>query len=332
MILKIIFGVLLVIIIIEQYCRWHKKSALEMLHPEWFANATIFPYDDFPCNKNKNKYKQTIYNGYRKMKTIRVVIAGLCINIEKQIPKLRDRLKQLGSLFLDYKCVVFENDSKDGTREKLKDIDIIELVDCTENIECKLNRKSARDTGVMSENRMRHMADYRNRLLKYVRNKYSNYHCIIFIDFDIEGPISMDGIAHSFGLYDEWDSISAYGINGLALTLGRPIYYDYLAYDDGNYNINNNLLDAIPIFNKLRNKTIGDDPFKVISGFCGLAIYKMYVINNGVDYTPSDDKYPCEHVIFHKNMIVNGYDKIYINPNMILLSGVQGPYQKYPLY
>ena len=34
----------------------------------------------------------------------------------------------------------------------------------------------------------------------------------------------------------------------------------------------------------------------------------------------------------HTNMIENGYDKIFINPNMILLSGPQGNTDMYPFF
>ena len=58
----------------------------------------------------------------------------------------------------------------------------------------------------------------------------------------------------------------------------------------------------------------------------------MKIILDGINYTPSDNKYTCEHIIFHDNMIKNNYTNIYINPNMIVLAGIQGNTRKLYVY
>ena len=50
----------------------------------------------------------------------------------------------------------------------------------------------------------------------------------------------------------------------------------------------------------------------------------MDVLNSGVNYTPKNLIYKCEHKIFHDNMRNKGFSRIFINPNMIVLVGVQG--------
>jgi hypothetical protein len=55
-----------------------------------------------------------------------------------------------------------------------------------------------------------------------------------------------------------------------------------------------------------------------------MELIKMYVINANINYTPLDNKFPCEHIIFHQNMINNNFTNIYINPNMLVLVGHQG--------
>ena len=124
------------------------------------------------------------------------------------------------------------------------------------------------------------MAHYRNRLLNYIRYNYSTYDCIAMIDFDIKGPININGVAHSFGTYNEWDTISAFGIMGSVVTFGLPYYYDLLAYNDYNskYDFGSNVLHAIPLMYKINKSKIGDNAYKVKSGFCGLAFYKMYIL------------------------------------------------------
>ena len=79
---------------------------------------------------------------------------------------------------------------------------------------------------------------------------------------------------------------------------------------------------------KNKNKLI-----KTTSSFAGMAIYKMEIFrNSNINYIPIDDIYICEHMILSDNMIRNGYDKIYINPNMKILVGVQGDVERYPWY
>ena len=86
------------------------------------------------------------------------------------------------------------------------------------------------------------------------------------------------------------------------------------------------------IFSKMSNIENRNKLIKTTSSFGGLAIYKMEIFNNNINYTPIDDVYICEHIILSDNMIRNGYDKIYINPNMIILVGVQGDVDRYPWY
>jgi hypothetical protein len=339
-ILYVFILLIIILLLLEQYCRRQNKSFLEVLNPHWFEDVTKFPVQDFKCLRNCDDYNNKVKNGYQTMKNKTLVIGGLCRNISGKVESLSKRIEQLGSFYKDYRCIIFENDSTDGTRNLLKNIckknNKIILMDCPEAIDCKLNEIGATYHGMNSEARMKKMAFYRNRVLDYIKENYNYFDCVGFMDFDIQGPINIDGVAHSFGSYNEWDSISAYGIHGCSLSLGSQIYYDTLAYKDidNNYNLSENILDVIPITLSLGKYKIGDKSFKVKSGFCGLAFYKMYVFNDSrnINYIPKDSKYICEHIILHNNMIENGYDKIFINPNMVLLSGPQGDTSTYPFY
>jgi hypothetical protein len=336
-VITLIILLLICLLLLEQYCRWNDKSFLEVLHPNWFADITKFPNYDFKCQRNCNSYNMKVESGYKIMKQKSVVIAGLCINLGSKANTIKTRLEHLGGYFKDYRCVIFENDSVDDTRKILKQIqhenNKIILMDCSDAIECRYKIAKAIDHGALSTKRMEIMADYRNRLLEHIKQNYSNFDCIAMIDLDIKGPINIEGVANSFGFYNDWDSISAYGIMGSAITFGQPYYYDLLAYSDGIHNYGERHSDAIPLFAKINKYDIGDDPYLIKSGFCGLAFYKMAIFRNpAITYTPQDGKYKCEHLILHENMINHGHDKIYINPNMTVLVGTQGRADKLPLY
>lgn len=326
--LKYLIYLILLCIMTQLFCKYKHKTLLELINPEWYKDITIFPYKDFKCKKNCDIYINHINNGYITMKKTKIIFCGLCINIEKNIYNLKKRFEYLGSNFNDYRVIIFENDSIDNTRSLLKIIcsmnNKFELIECEDAKDCKYNIKHAKDHGMFNNIRMMKMVKFRNKLLDYIKKKYSYFDVICMVDLDISGPISLDGIAHSFGNYDIWDAISAYGINGITLTAGQKYYYDLIAYKDHKYNINNNISDAIPIFFNMNKKTIGDDLIKVESGFAGLELIKMKIILNDINYTPLDNNYICEHIIFHNNMISKGYKNIYINPNMVVLVGQQG--------
>jgi len=336
----IILIIIIILLLIEKYCRKKDKSFIEVLHPEWFKDVTQFPNHDFKCKHNCEIYNMKVNSGYITMKQNRLVIAGLCINLGSKVLTLQKRIEHLGSFFKDYRCIIFENDSTDNTRELLQEIQMknnkIILMDCPDASECRFKSGKATDYGMFSPMRMEKMANYRNRLLNYIKKNFIDFDCIAFIDLDIKGPININGIANSFGFYNMWDSISAYGLMGCAFTLGLPFYYDLLAYRDGVYNFETNVTDSIPMFYKINNYKIGDYPYLVTSGFCSLAFYKMDIFRNDIysriNYTPEDGNYKCEHVILHENMIKNGYDKIYANPNMTVLVGTQGNSDKMHIY
>lgn len=335
-ILLISIAYIICILLLEQYCRYHKKTLIQILHPDWF-NSLSSMESSFPPVRNITDYWNKIYSGYEKMQKCKIVFGGLCMNIAPQIQHLKRIIGEISGKFADFRLIIFENDSTDGTRNLINEWCLsdsrIVLLECSESVNCKLRNLSAKNHGVMSGERMRKMCNYRNRVLDYARNKYSDFDCVGMLDLDIEGFISCDGIAHSFGCWDEWDSISAFGLMGNCLTLGQPFYYDSLAYDDGEYAMAKVGWHCIPAFFKLLKYKRGDSIFPVLSGFCGMALYKMKVFNDDrVNYTPVDGHYYMDHNILHDNMRLFGYDRIFVNPNMLLLVGAQGPYDKYPLY
>lgn len=334
--LLIFFICIFILILIERFFYYKNKQFIEYIKPHWYYSPTSFPYDDFKCDPAlSHKYTSLVSAGYKLIKHKKILFGGLCMNIENNITRLKERILQLGSNFDSFKCVIFENDSTDSTRTLLnylvEENHEFVLVPCKENKDCILGNTPAKQDGALSVVRMKKMASYRNRLLSYMTETFPDYDYICFLDFDIYGPISQDGFAHSFGLENEWDGISAFGLSSATFSFGKMFYYDLLAYDDNtDYNI---ILNYPRILYKTSNHSVGDDLIKA-SGFAGLSLYKMkmFVENPHINYTPSDENYICEHIILHRNMKQHGFDRIYINPSMLILVGPQGDPSIYPIF
>ena len=163
--------ILFLIIIVFELCtgfNFHK------LFNKKLYECTDLSINTSDCNNNcKLVIKHRILEGKLKASKSKVVICGLARNIEKLFNILKERLEKTGSYFLDYKIVLFENNSNDNTRNLLKkwsnDNKNVILLECCSlgNCGCHL-KKLAIDKnkiGMFETERMRKMALYRNKYL-----------------------------------------------------------------------------------------------------------------------------------------------------------------------
>ena len=259
-------------------------------------------------------------------KNSRIVICGLCRNIKDRLVKNIPKFENTGKLFKDYRVVIFENDSEDGTRELIKDWSqknnkVVLLNCCNMNsCECRLNEREMYNIGIFSTERMKKMAFFRNQYLNYVKNNCSDFDYMLVVDMDMEGSYSNQGLFNCLS-YD-FDMMCINGKIPIPSTLGMAVLtYDALAFEKDNLKIKNNIGDSIYKYIQM-NKLVYDknNPIKIVSGFNGMAIYNIKSILN----SQYDSKDNCEHIDFHKNMIENGYDKIFINPIWKGYFGFQG--------
>ena len=312
--------IMLFIVILQLYCKKENKTFHEILYPDDYN--VFFNEQKYRKYNKKENYEKILLNGFNVMKTKKLVIGSLFKDSAYIFSKFRQRMENLTKYFNDVQFVIFENDSKDNSRVLLLNWEMedknVHIIKCKENNFCILKNVSAISYGTFSSNRMKKMTEYRNYVKKYVDENFSNYDYFMMIDSDTRGPFSIEGLAYSFGKNLDWDMMSAYGLNGIVLTGGQLIYYDYLAYLK-NFNTLSELKNAIYI-NNLNNY---DDFIPINNAFGGLSIYKMSSIKN-VDYTPKDGNYICEHTIFTNNMKDKGFNKFFINPKLIFLVGKQG--------
>jgi hypothetical protein len=148
------------------------------------------------------------------------------------------------------------------------------------------------------------------------------------VDGDLEGPISLDGLAHSVALLARPggpDGAAALGINNwVGLPMLMPFlgygYYDPIAFRELGWERRSS--DAA-IRYRLAGLRRGDEPLAVKSAFAGLALYRGQSIR-GLRYDESTSD--CEHVSFHRALAERG-GQLVLNPSLMLLAGRQGHHQ-----
>jgi len=238
-----------------------------------------------------------ISTGYDFMKTKRVIVAGLCRDIEPYIEFAINNIEKTGSLFKGYRALIIENDSKDYTKELLKQ---------WSNPNVKLLFPTVPYVRTANEySRFHLMAFLRNIYLDEIKNpKYIDYEYVIVIDMDFQKQISTDGIADTFGRIRNFDAVGAFGIEKFNLYWDTMAYRDIRITDTLHLNKYHRILTCL----KLIGRTI---PQKVRSCFGGLMIYKRSALLESRYHA-----YDCEHVGLHYEMLDHGHDRIYVNPNM----------------
>lgn len=294
----------------------------------------------------------------------RVIICGTGKNIAPCLPNMRKKIELLGNFFKDYRVIIYENNSTDGTqallnkwaRENPKVTVITEKLTADQ----LYNRTKAHALKDQAPNRMELIAYGRNQVLQEAfKPELDNYNFLIMTDLDFKKGWTIEGVLSCFDIDEEWDGLTANGVAG-------GIYYDRYAYRDEMLPLGPELLGEI-FWQQLEKHKIkfdvGSKIKKVYSAFGGIAVYRKVAIKNCVywGYETADFRqfmgtivnkmsfnnaqykayqdvigirgHPlpirfqancgydgpvvCEHSTFHASMALRGFDKIFINPDMI---------------
>jgi hypothetical protein len=196
----------------------------------------------------------------------KVLICGVCKNVEKAIPNTIQSATKLGEQFSDYRVIIYENNSTDHTKELFgawakKNHRVIFL---SEDL---TKKKLARE--LKMKVRTEAIARARNKVLDIVfQDKFEDFQYVIWADLDFLNPWDIENILDTI-LHpeQEWDAVLANGA------------YDLFALRDQEFPIGFELLGEKYWQNldKIRAKFSLDPkgPWrKVYSAFGGLGIYK----------------------------------------------------------
>lgn len=263
-----------------------------------------------------------------------IIIIGAIRNGEKYIKQVLNNIIKIGNLFKNYKVIIYENDSIDATKNILNKYkkNNIEFIFEKDNIEFIFENNNIefifeKNIDKLYQFRTQRLAYIRNKLLKYVLEKYTNYDYLLNMDLDdINSTNDIFTTFHYIFDYNEeiWDVQTIHQ---------RKEYYDIWAYRKAGLieydcwlEVRKDESNKIPYNDSYNNHiakyktpyTLKRGLIPVISAFGGAAIYKMCKLveakDDGLYVGLNEYGEVCEHVYFHE-VLKNKYNsKIFINP------------------
>jgi len=295
-----------------------EKTIDEWVRPDRYKLR--FPEAAFPPRKGRQaRYLAQIEVGRERQARSSLTIVTLLHNRLDLALYLRARCEAVLKGFRNGRVLVLCDDSTDGTERVVADW-ARARPDVVVNVPAP-----AREPGVAGFARM---ARLRNALLERL-DAEAPTDFVAVMDGDLEGPVSLEGLAHSVALLAEPrgpDGVAALGINNW---FGLPVllpfvgygYYDPLAFREEAWE---RCLSDAAIRYRLAGLKRGDEPLRVKSAFAGLALYRAPSVR-GLRYDEATSD--CEHVGFHRALAERG-GQLVLNPSLMLLAGRQGHHQK----
>lgn len=246
--------------------------------------------------------KSILKQGKEELKKHKVLIAGISRDNFSAIKHVIKRIENLGSEFADYRAVIFENDSSDGTKLTLWFWQILNNKVTILSEDFKNKKRPS----------IKFLADLRNKYIDYLKDKHLDFDIVFIIDMDMKKGWDMRGIYDSFARIDKWDAVCA---NGIHTKHGNM--WDAFAFRNDEFNKTtdypNFWEEVIPPIQKIYLP--GTELIKVKSCFGGMAFYKRKVIDSCRYDSINED---CEHVFFHDCISAKNNGTMYMNPNMII--------------
>lgn len=319
--IKLLFFVTLFIFVLVIW-KWYWK--VQLMYNS--SIVSMYTPDTFPIPENlKIKYHRSVKNGFELSKTKKVVFAALVRDVEERMPYIERKVEKMGKMFGDYRILIVENDSTDGTRSYLlnwaKRNPRVTILGCGINAKaCSIKSATEKTDGHgVDRRRISKMVDLRNIYLNEIKNneKLQKFDYAIFWDLDMISSVYMDGVANSMDYLENHhntDVVCAYGIYRWGIF---TLFYDTYALLNQGEQFHIDMKTVHDVRKGLWEVKYdrGEDPVKVDSCFSGFAIYRISsLLPTSVFYDmSSEENLECEHV--RLNMKIKG-EKV-VNPSMI---------------
>lgn len=254
--------------------------------------------------------EEVLSKGKEEMAQHKAVFVGISRDNVGELPTVMKHIEYIGLMFKDYRIIVFENDSSDGTKLLFG---LWQMVNPKVKVVSKdfLNKKRIS---------MKFMADARNQYLDVLASKdYDDFDVVIATDMDMFYGIDVRGIYDSFSKIDRWDMVCS---NGILSSTGKM--YDAFAfrneefpYSPKEYQLKTGKdywsAKNITTIQKIYNPE--QDLIPVYSCFGGMALYKRHLFADCAYDSEDED---CEHVALHNCMRKKHNARIFLNPAQLM--------------
>lgn len=271
-----------------------------------------------------NYFNQLYNKGKIAIQHKTIIFCSIVRDCSSELKNNIPTIEQIGSYFADYRVVVVENNSIDSTKAVLcnwsrRNSKVHAIINDFDESQYSQIPKPDGYRTAMSLRRISKYVDYRNIYLEYIQNKLdfaSDFVAIIDLDIAI---IDIKGFITSFGNEMEWDAVTANGFSYSPLLKRR--YHDTYPLFECGMELFKDSFEKIDKYRSLFEFLRKGMPFiRVASAYNGIAIfhyntvckyrYKILMNNyGGIEVL-------CEHVSLYRQMARDGYNKVFINPNM----------------
>lgn len=192
-------------------------------------------------------------------------ICGTVRNCGKYLDNIFRIMEQIGTLFEDYRIILYYDKSSDNTLDKLKNYSLK-----NEKMKYIVN------TSELLKYRTHRIAKGRNKCLEIMRTEYSDYDHFIMIDCDDRCNYNIKlKLLKSYLNRNDWDSLSFQHPTG---------YYDSWALSKKPYVLSCHHFKDIGLGQRYITKLIAKTPknklIRCLSAFNGFAIYRTHKFIN----------------------------------------------------
>ncbi len=315
---KTLFFLTLGLLSLALYCYYWK---IQLMYNS--SVLSLYTPDTFYVPENlRSSHNQKIVSGTKYAKQKRVIIAALVRDVAERLPEIKVKAERMGRLFKDYRILIVENDSSDGTREKLLKWAAVNpkvtILGCGYNVDkCSVPNAPKTEGHHVDRTRIEKMVKLRNIYLDEIKKNYRNYDYSIFWDLDMVSSVYLDGVMNTMGWFSENPSIDAICAYGFYRWGHLTLFYDTFALQHKNEPFHIDMKTVHDVRKGLweAKYDLGEDLVEVDSCFSGFTIYQISsLLPDNVVYDMSGpNNLECEHSRLH--MKLKG--KKMLNPSMM---------------
>lgn len=298
-IIYIIIVILLLAVIIAQEFKTKKERKIIYLPDPYTISLEKLDVLDFLD-------LSTLSKGHTEMAKHKIVITAISRDNAADLPIMMRHLEYLGKFFQDYRIIIFENDSSDGTKAVLK------------NWQRQNNKVTiiSEDYHNLKRPNIKFLADIRNKYLKALElnSEYKDFDILAVIDMDSSYGFDIRGIQHSFSQINRWEAICTNGISNKKGKMNDMFAFRNIDFPWKPKNgLNKYWNEVVPEGQRIYPAS--SDLIPVDSCFGGLAFYKRSYIKDCLYDSINED---CEHISFHNCLKIKHKGRMYMNPAQIM--------------